>query len=448
MTPRYADDWLTVYQGDCREVLPTLPEASVDCVVTSPPYWSLRNYEIPPSVWGGEAAHVHEWESQTKSSGGIYLGKDRWQHQHNGRAERQDGDRRQRLFRIDGHPEVPAGALCPCGAWFGALGLEPTPELFVEHLVEVMRHVRRVLRPDGTVWLNLGDCYATRAQGPNQTHGSSDGGTGRSSRPSPRSRIGGGIKNKDLVGIPWMAAFALRADGWYLRMDVVWSKPNPMPESATDRPTRAHEYVFLLSRSERYYYDAAAIAEPVSPNTHARIAQHVASQAGSARANGGSRPERPMKAVAAADPRLAGGLLLGGDRYSGFNERWAESGLRTPKTTDPGTGVKNNRSMAAAIAGPVLTRNRRSVWSIPVAPYSDAHFATFPPALVEPCVLAGVRPGGVVLDPFGGTGTVGMVAQRLSRRSVLIELNPDYIDQQMRRNSQAPLGLGASEVPA
>lgn len=124
MTPRYADDWLTVYQGDCREVLPTLPEASVDCVVPSPPYWSLRDYEIPPSVWGGEADHAHEWESQTKSSGGIYLGKDRWQHQNNGRSERRDGDRRQQLYRIDGHPEVPAGALCPCGAWFGALGLE------------------------------------------------------------------------------------------------------------------------------------------------------------------------------------------------------------------------------------------------------------------------------------------------------------------------------------
>jgi DNA modification methylase len=342
---------VTIRHGDCREVLQTMPDQSVHCCVTSPPYFGLRDYGVA-----------------------------------------------------------------------GQIGLDLTPELFVEQMVAVFREVRRVLRDDGTLWLNLGDSYAASGRGGNpddsphqkqasnrgsrqffQEHLVDAGAIGRQwVKPPP------GYKQKDLIGIPWMVAFALRADGWYLRRDIIWHKLNPMPESVRDRPSTAHEYVFLLSKSRTYYYDAEAILEPVSANTHARLSQDVESQIGSERANGGRKTNGRMKAV-------------------GRNSRANVDRVpRSRKVAPSGSGIKNNDSFDAAMAIMPTMRNKRSVWPLATEAFSEAHFATFPPALVEPCVLAGCPAGGTVIDPFGGAGTTGMVADRLQRDAILIELNPEY----------------------
>lgn len=297
--------------GDCRDVLAMLPDASVHCCVTSPPYFGLRDY--------GMGAQI---------------------------------------------------------------GLEATPEAFIADLVAVFRSVRRVLRDDGTLWVNIGDSYAGGGGG---LKPSNIGGQTEKVAFSPSCKVTNGLKTKDLIGIPWMLAFALRADGWYLRQDIIWHKPNPMPESVTDRCTKAHEYVFLLSKSARYYYDAEAIAEVVAPASVSRLAQNIEAQAGSDRVPG--KTNGTMKAVGGSE-----------------------------------------------------TRNKRSVWTVATQPYSGAHFATFPPALIEPCILAGCPIGGTVLDPFGGAGTTGLVADRLQRSAVLIELNPAYAAIASERiSADAPL---------
>jgi DNA modification methylase len=254
----------------------------------------------------------------------------------------------------------------------GQLGLEATPEQYVAGMVEVFRLVREVLADDGTLWLNLGDSYTGNAAsgGANQNPG------GHAFRVvGVPIKSGNGLKPKDLVGIPWRVAFALQADGWTLRSDIIWHKPNPMPESVTDRPTKAHEYVFLLAKSERYFYDAEAIKEP---------GEWCGMQLGIVRGK---------KTRALAMGRMPSG-----------NER-------------PG-----------ADADSPDRRNRRTVWTIATEPYSEAHFATFPQALVEPCILAGSRAGDTVLDPFMGSGTVARVAERFGRRWLGCELNPAYVD--------------------
>ena len=263
----------------------------------------------------------------------------------------------------------------------GQIGLEQTPDEFVAKLVDVFREVRRVLRDDGTLWLNLGDSYAGGGGGnynkTGKTHAGGQHVTNVRNRPGWLEAAG--VKAKDLIGIPWRVAFALQADGWYLRQDIIWHKPNPMPESVRDRCTKAHEYVFLLSKSERYYFNAQSIAEPVAAATVARLSQPtLEQQAGSARVPG-----------------------------------------------------KTNGNMKAV--GGCATRNRRSVWTVATRPFKGAHFATFPPDLIEPCVLAGCPVGGVVLDPFGGAGTTGLVAQRHGRDAILCELNPEYADMARER---------------
>ena len=291
-----------VHHGDVLAILPTLPDASVDCCVTSPPYWGLRDYGVD-----------------------------------------------------------------------GQLGLEPTPGEYVAKIVAVFREVRRVLRDDGTLWLNLGDCYAGVGAQWGGTKslqaGASDAMMGRGTFRKPTD----GLKSKDLVGIPWRVAFALQADGWYLRSDIIWSKPNPMPESVTDRPTKAHEYLFLLSKSERYHYAAELIAEE----------------------------------------SLNAGKMVKTNGADGYDSETMN--LRTREGFKRGVLVKD-------------TRNRRTVWTIPTEPFPGAHFAVMPTALVKPCVLAGCRPGGTVLDPFTGSGTVGYVALENGCRFVGCELNPAYVE--------------------
>ena len=257
----------------------------------------------------------------------------------------------------------------------GQIGLESTPDEYVSNMIEVFRHVRRVLSDNGTVWLNLGDSYASDTKGSGGPDSSSTLVGTKAERNGQRMKsikIKHGLKPKDLVGIPWRVAFALQADGWWLRQDIIWHKPNPMPESVTDRCTKAHEYLFLLSKSARYHYDAQAITEP-------------SESAGEKRGGG--------KKYSSA----AGGVAIIGDKHN----------LDKYGTTPD-------------------TRNRRSVWTIATKPYSGAHFAVMPPDLVEPCILAGSRAGDTVLDPFTGSGTVGMVALRHGREFVGIELNPEY----------------------
>lgn len=313
----------------------------------------------------------------------------------------------------------------------GQLGQEPTLREFLENMVEVFDLVRQLLADDGTAWVNMGDSYATGTSAPRKPtplDGASvpAGWAGRCQGIRSGNPIG--LKTKDLVGQPWRLAFALQDAGWYLRQDIIWAKPNPMPESVRDRCTKSHEYVFLLTKSERYYFDQDAIAEPCSPNTHARLAQDVEAQIGSARANGVSRSERPMKAVAR---KVYPGTGVGFGRGTDADDR--------------GRGrVKNNASLNEAVALRVDSRNKRSVWAIPTESFSGAHFATFPQALVEPCVLAGSRPGDIVFDPFLGSGTTAQVAQRLGRRWLGCELNPQYVDLQADRTRQPGLVLEAA----
>jgi len=278
----------------------------------------------------------------------------------------------------------------------GQLGLERTPQEYVERMVEVFREVRRVLRDDGTCWVNLGDSYASGGRGCGQA-----GPDGEKQRSNVGALLGPkrapeGLKDKDLVGIPWRVAFALQADGWWLRSDIIWAKPNPMPESVTDRPTKSHEYLFLLTKSARYYYDAKAIAEEAETVDTRR-------PYGSPGAN-------------ALDPR--------GKQGEG-KQRWP--GIGPQHATERDRGEKYEPMQTH------LTRNARSVWTIATSPYHDAHFATFPPELPRRCILAGSKPGDTVLDPFAGAGTTGLVADRLGRSFIGLELNPEYVTLARRR---------------
>ena len=284
----------------------------------------------------------------------------------------------------------------------GQIGLERTPEEYIDRLVTVFREVRRVLSADGTLWVNIADTYAgSRCGKP---------GGDRQQRSKgeipPKAKISG-IKEKDLIGIPWMLAFALRSDGWYLRQDIIWHKPNSMPESVKDRCTKAHEYIFLLSKSKRYYFDAEAIAEPVAESTVKRMAQDIEHQAGSDRVPG--KTNGTMKAVA---PRFRG------KKY----------------TENPDIFYRTKSGNAYDYKA---KRNKRSVWTVSTKPFKEAHFATFPVDLIMPCILAGSRVGDTVIDPFFGSGTVGEAAIKANRDYVGIDINPDYTALAERRTGAA-----------
>lgn len=296
----------------------------------------------------------------------------------------------------------------------GQIGLEETPEQYIAAMVEVFRCVWDVLADDGTLWLNIGDSYARQGGRESDQPRHWDGREKTSgSMHNTRMAQDIGLKPKDLIGIPWMMAFALRADGWYLRQDIIWHKPNPMPESVTDRCTKAHEYIFLMSKSQKYYYDSEAIAMPLAETSNARLAQpNLANQAGSDRVPG--KTNGNMKAV---------GPRFGGNKY-GDDDR-AESRTKSGNEWTGDTGKAN----------------RRSVWTVATKPYSGAHFAVFPSDLIEPCILAGAPVGGIVLDPFMGSGTTAQVAQNLGRKYLGCELNPDYCQLQNIRTAQQSLEL-------
>lgn len=448
--------------GDCRDSMRELiaQGVKVQTVVTSPPYWGLRNYGIPPTVWGGDASCAHEWmeTGRWKRYGGT--ASSTLADYGNGLNEKtlEEKNEGQRL-------NVSSGDFCSkCGAWRGDLGLEPTPWMWLAHIVEVFEFVRALLADDGTCWLNLGDCHASdggvltphnglprnrrvtqdTVSGAVRWRTGSTGNKGNDAsaevicRPNrmfldlpPELEQGtqykpffAGVKQKDMVTTHWAAAMALRGAGWWLRSDIIWHKKNPMPGSYKDRPTTTHEYLFLLSKRDRYYYDWEAIAEPCSPNTHARLAQDVMNQAGSDRANAGARRTKPMKAVPPAGSS---------ERAPGVTPKSA--GL----TRD--SGIRSNESFHTNHSGIVDRRNKRTVWEIGSEPFKEAHFATFPTALVKPCILAGSRPGDIVLDPFGGSGTTAKVATELGRQFISLEINPNYEPMQKKRVRQPGLEL-------
>lgn len=345
-----------ILQGDCRTVLATLPDASVHCCVTSPPYWGLRDYGT--ASWeGGDVGCDHR-----KPPNGSDPAK---------------GSSLEGGKSTVGHSQSWGDICRKCGARRidQQLGLEKTPEEYVARMVEVFREVRRVLRDDGTLWLNLGDSYNGYMANQRATSISANNQEARPMLESGRGKRTAGLTAKDLVGIPWRVAFALQTDGWILRQDIIWSKPGPMPESVRDRYTKSHEYIFLLSKSQRYYFDQEAIKEPCTY------------------------------------PR--GGACFGKIEKDG-----------------PGSRRISDADNARIRGG---TRNKRSVWTVTTKPYKGAHFATFPPKLIEPCILAGCPAGGTVLDPFMGSGTTLAVAKEHGRSGIGIELNPDYIVLARRR---------------
>jgi len=330
------DRWLNkILLGNAPDVLMELPDKSINCCVTSPPYWGLRDYGVE-----------------------------------------------------------------------GQLGLEKTPEEYVQKMVEVFREVRRVLRDDGTCWINLGDTYAAGVLGPGSgkqttNYGSCNGSHIEKPRLAPM-----GLKPKDLVGIPWRVAFALQDDGWYLRQDIIWHKRNAMPESVKDRPTKAHEYIFLMSKSGRYYYDAESIKEKsVSGDPRRPYAPGQVDNRGNGHDRGGG------------SVRVPAGWKTGSGSH--------------------GTIHSEGRSREVVYVDGFTNRNKRSVWTIPTHPYPGSHFATFPPDLIKPCILAGCPENGITLDPFMGAGTTGVVCADLGRNYIGIELNPEYVRIANERIKQA-----------
>lgn len=315
-----------IYQGDAAEVMRKWPDVFVHSVVTSPPYWGLRDYGVK-----------------------------------------------------------------------GQSGLEKTPEEYIEKMVSIFREVRRVLRKDGTLWLNIGDSYSAGGMG-GQSKGSENFGgvaDGYENAIGKAKKAPPGFKPKDLCGIPWMLAFALRKDGWYLRSDIIWAKPNPMPESVKDRPTRSHEFLFMLTKSAHYYYDWEAIAEPASLSEKTPDGWDTGPGAhGSFHKNGREKGKKSDKQRGHSR------------RHAGFNDRWDQM---------------EREEQCSAL------RNKRDIWTVATEPFPEKHFATFPTALIKPCVLAGSPPRGIVLDPFMGAGTTALVACELNRDFIGTELNADYI---------------------
>lgn len=398
-----------IIQGDCIAKLAELPADSVDCCVTSPPYWGLRDYGT--SRWEGgnpDCEHIASERTYTEQTAAV-SSAGAFSEAGEANAERLKKGR----WRESGH-------CTKCGAVKidHQVGLEGTPDEFVAKLVEVFREVRRVLKSEGTLWLNLGDSYNAYNGNAGPGSGFSRGAACDTQRPKLPSGHGlrtNSLKPKDLVGIPWRVAFALQADGWYLRQDIIWAKPNPMPESVQDRCTKAHEYIFLLSKSERYYFNSELIAEDCADSSIERWDQDIDNQEGSDRVPG--KTNGPMKAVG-GKRKVNGGASFGKQNHS----------------------VEGTGAQSRTYERPVYEkRNRRSVWTVTTKPYKGAHFATFPEDLILPCILAGCPEGGTVLDPFLGSGTTLAVALKNGCNGIGIELNPDYVELARKRIEQRTL---------
>jgi len=347
--------------GDCRETMRKWASQGVKAqtCITSPPYYGLRDYGT--AKWEGGDVNCDHVESENKHGG-------------------QRADRNQ-----EGYKKQYKDLCKKCGSVREdkQIGLEETPEEYIKAMVEVFRCVWDVLEDDGTLWVNIGDSYAG-----NNSRASNNGRAGfGNAREKVVNRTGEGLKTKDLIGIPWMLAFALRAEGWYLRQDIIWHKPNPMPESVQDRCTKAHEYIFLLSKSAKYYYDSESIKER---SIHAGEERSFNS---------------PKKAMRNVNGKVS-------------------------------TGNEHPDALPTEISE---LKNKRSVWTVNPKPYSGSHFAVFPTELIEPCILAGAPIGGIVLDPFMGSGTTAQVAQDLGRQYIGCELNPEYGKLQKKRTAQTSL---------
>lgn len=349
----------TILQGDCLEMVKTIPDNSIDCCITSPPYYGLRDYGVD-----------------------------------------------------------------------GQIGLEETPEEYIDKLTSLFREVRRVLKDDGTLWVNIGDSYAAQRGGTYQPAESLAGGIGgktvdgekvnrgRAEGYNPtRNAAAIGLKHKDLIGIPWMLAFALRSDGWYLRQDIIWHKPNPMPESVKDRCTKSHEYIFLLSKSPHYYFDYEAIQEEATGYDGRKDTMHKGSKKYTQECMPGMQKQ---------------------EMASRAHERWKFKNLQ-----DKGQTTQTMHERRAEGKQDILypVRNKRDVWSVPVKPCKEAHFAIYPEELIKPCILAGCKVGGIVLDPFFGSGTTGRVAEALGRNYIGCELNPEYVKIAEKRTSDVQLTI-------
>jgi DNA modification methylase len=402
-TPYYSDDLVTLHLGDALEVARTLDAGSVQTIVTSPPYYGLRDYGVD-----------------------------------------------------------------------GQLGAEVSVDEYVARMVALFSELRRVLADDGTLWLNLGDSYANVAG-----WGAGGGSTLRGTKHGVRGEAGTArqrgqtfpVGHKNLLMVPARVALALQADGWILRKDIIWAKTSGMPEAVKDRPTSSHEHILLLAKRTRYYYDAEAIAEPLAASTVERFAQpNFDEQGGSLRSNGGSREDRPLKAAMRPQLRRAFELF----REHGLTDAHIDAiravGMNdTGKAAETQTGAGKNApevqrladEAKAALGGYYRefltggTKNARDVWRIPsdeddldalesvweiaTVPFSEAHFAVFPPAVPRRCILAGSRPGDLVLDPFSGSGTTGMVATQEGRRYVGIDLNREYLDLSLRTRFAQPV---------
>jgi len=403
-----------IRQGHTLDLLRAMPTDSVHCVCSSPPYWGLRDYKIEPQIWNDPGNCEHHFTDEEIAT---EVGRGNWAQAVNGRGEAQ-GDIA--AFREPIRATQSRG-FCACGAWRGQLGMEPTPELFIAHITDIFREVRRVLRPDGTCWINIGDSYAAHPGQRKTTDKAGPKQQTNTASPQTPSRCVDGLKAKDLVGIPWMMAFALRADGWYLRSEIIWQKINPMPESVRDRPTKAHEQIFLLSKSSKYWYDADAIKERAGDDTHARYARGRSDD--HKWADGGPGNQSIAKSFA----------------HMANRERVRAAGVN-PKCAEPGSGIKQNSSFSAAVKDIVEYRNKRDVWPMASMPTPEAHFATFPLELPETCILAGCPPDGLVLDPFSGAGTTGLAALKHGRSFLGLELNPEYIAiAHSRLNKRMPL---------
>lgn len=382
-----------IYEGCCYWVLKTFAEKSIHCIITSPPYWGLRNYKVKPTDWPDVSYTLFGFEIN-----------------------------------------IPDQTCC--------LGLEKDLFAFIGHLVLIFRECRRVLRDDGTMWVNMGDSYAASSMTGGNNGYNKQGVYKKKRQHFDKKNMASFLKPKDMAGVPWLLAFALREDGWYLRQDIIWSKPNPMPESVNDRCTKAHEYIFLFSKSKKYYFNAYAIKTNIKDSSIERLSQDIENQKGSIRVPG--KTNGAMKAVYHKNLQDKG-IPIHSMHLARLNGRK----MANLKGTNEDNSLAINGSKIKGhsgnydINGNIIGNgkaNKRSVWEVSTFAFKDAHFATFPPDLIIDCVKAGCPEDGVVLDIFGGSGTTGEVASKLNRNWILIEIGNHNV-QIAKKRLHKSLGL-------